>query len=481
MNTGTNVFFSYAWRDMGLAMRIDSDLRRSGVSRIWRDRVDAQPAENFREQYLKEIEHCSYFITLDSENYRIHSHWCKDEIDHFLKSKAKKPGKKLIVCLAQKPGVWRENELFAGQNLIAYIDFSTTDEAGCIYDNQGKYQLAIQQLCSIFGCTYQPWDEYDYERDFLDELKENSQLSEQDRICLLHDYECIRHYWILHHPTVEQRLRNFILDYEALACTSFFPYYLLGDYLSAKQDYEACTQVFLTAVRKCPDDPRGYRWLGTSFFYSGKYDDALYYYEQSLKYSEIPKNKREKTHLRKVCLNIIRTYIARSDYTSALLWFTPVEQSEKNGGEEDLLFYKYQSVCYLALGMQEKNREILTQGLNRFPNHPDLYELMGHYYLKQSLFRKAERMYQKAIENSISVTSHLNCYASMANACRIRGHQEKLKRIAETITEYASAFSSQLTDEDSYYIGNVYFYAGNETLAKEYLDRCRLPGKIGYH
>lgn len=55
------IFFSYAWRDRPIAMRIYYDLIRSNL-KVWRDQIDGEPAANFKEEFLRKIEECDIFF-----------------------------------------------------------------------------------------------------------------------------------------------------------------------------------------------------------------------------------------------------------------------------------------------------------------------------------------------------------------------------------------------------------------------------------
>lgn len=462
----SKIFFSYAWRDMGLAMRIDNDLRNSGIKNIWRDRVDSKPAENFREEYLKEIDNCSHFILLDSENYRIHANWCKDEITRFLAAKQKDETKKLIVCLSQNAGNWRKKEkLFDDQEFYKYIDFSIADEGGCIYDNAGKYGKAIDELCAIFGVKYQPWIEKDYEQDLLDELKEDSKISEKDRTCIIHDYENIRHYWLLNHYTIESRIRNFIADYEALKLTSYMPYMLLVDFLSQKDKWQDCYDVLQTVTTKFPDEPRSYRWLGTLSLHLKKYDEALQYYNRSIELSNIPKHKKQKEYYNKVLLNISDIYIQQKKFQTALLKLSELNQKQDELSEEEyIVLVKYQSFCNIVLNDVEKNYDILQNGLKKYPQCSEFYELLGHYYLRQNNFTKAITMYEIAIENcdknKLSITNGINYYTSLANAYNLLNNKKEVENILSIVeSKYIDVFEkSELTNEDKQNIKLIYSF-----------------------
>jgi len=446
------IFFSYAWRDMGLAQRIDEDLRRAGIN-VWRDRVDSQPAENFREQYLREIDNCSHFIMLDSENYRIHANWCKDEIDRFRKAKEKDPSKKLVICMAQLDGEWRKTELFPDQNFLLYIDFGTNNADGCIYDNNSKYGKAIIELCNLFGKQYNPWIESDCEKDMLDELKENQNLSEKDRTYIIRDYENLRYFWTLKHITAENRIRNFIADCEALSYRHYTPNMLLLDYLTQTNRYADCLTTLQKLIRKFPDEPRAYRWLGTVNYHLEKYDEALQNYEKSVALADMPQNKKQQSYGNVIILNVANVYISQKNYSNALSKLNEYRIDETNTDE---IYYYLLSFCYLALGKLDECANALQAGL-KFSYSEKLYEMLGHCYFKQEKFQQAINFYQQAVERSISFSQQIQTYTSLyqiyQDLCKkpdyqYLGCEKEIQKIAGIIKEIKLTFEKELSETD---------------------------------
>ena len=478
------VFFSYAWRDMGIAQRIYFDLKRSGVN-VWRDRVDSPPTGNFREQYLKVIDNCSHFIMLDTVNYRKYSNWCKDEIDRFFAEKEKDPSKELVICLVppkgEKPnGKWRKEELVPNQDLYKYINFGITSDGNamtwqfrlkkwifnlfklsvsppdvCIYDNEKNYVKKIVELCAVFGVKYIPWLEQDCEQDLLDELKENANLSEKDREIITSDFENLRYLWSKNNPTTEIRIRNFIMNCESLSYTGFTPHMLLLDYLSAQKRFKDCEEILNQLKKRFPDEPRIIRWLGTVCLHLNKYDEALLHYNKSIEMSNKPKHKKQKTYLNSIMLNICAIYRKQGNYESALSILSELNDKQNELSKNEYIKYiEYQTSCNTRLNNFENNFDLLNDALQKYPESSKLYELLGNYYLRKNDNNKANEKFNMALENikknDFSISNYIINYVSLADAYSRTKSKQKIREIQTILkTEYLNAFDhSILTDED---------------------------------
>jgi len=457
------IFFSYAWRDMGIAQRICSDLKRSGVN-VWRDRVDSPPTGNFREQYLKEIDNCSHFIMLDTENYRKHSNWCKDEIDRFIAVQKKDPNKNLVICVVAPKGEtpdgeWRKVELIPDQKLQKYFDFSITNKAGCTYDNESKYKRSIIELCKVFDKTYNPWIEKDCEQDILDEISELKTiglLSEEDRHVIISDYENLRYLWTLKRPTTESRIRNFITDCKSVSYNAYTPHMLLLDYLSAQNRFNDCEGILRELIKDFDNEPRAYRWLGTVCLHLNKYDEALLHYNKSIEMSNNPKHKKQKDYFNTIILNICAVYIKQKKYQSALSKLSELDNKQNDLSKDEYVTYiEYQAFCNTKLNNTDINYNLLNDALQKYSECSKFYEWLGHYYLKQNAINMSIEMYQSAIrnieKNDISISDNINYYASLAQAYSLsENKQEEIKKIRMILqTEYLDVFdNSILTDGD---------------------------------
>jgi len=453
------VFFSYAWRDMGIAQRIYFDLKRSGVN-VWRDRVDSPPTGNFKEQFLKKIDNCSHFIMLDTVNYREHSKWCKVEINRFIEVQKKHPEKKLVICVVsperEKPnGEWRKEELVPDQELQKYIDFGITNEAGCIYDNNSKYARSVYELCKIFKKEYKPWKGEVCKKDILDELSVINQLSEKDRKVIISDYKNLRYLWSEKSPTTESRIRNFIKDCELLSYKDFTPHMLLLDYLSAQKRFKDCEEILDQLKEQFPDEPRVIRWLGTVCLHLNKEEEALFHYNKSIELSNNPKHEKQKSYLNSIMLNISAIYRKQGKYQSALSILSELNDKQNELSKDEYVKYiEYQSSCNTRLNNFENNIDLLNNALQKYPESSKLYELLGNYYLRKNDNKKADENFNMALENikknDFSISNYIINYVSLADAYSKTKNKQKIREIQTILqTEYLNAFDhSILTDED---------------------------------
>ena len=452
-------FFSYAWRDMGIAQRICFDLKRSGI-KVWRDRVDSPPTGNFREQYLKEIDNCSHFIMLDTENYRRHSNWCKDEINRFLKVKEEDPTRKLVICVVPPTGEtpsgkWRDEELVPNQKMQKYFDFGITEKEGCIYDNERKYERSMHELCKAFNKKYNPWIENDCEQDILDELKTVGSLSEDDHKVIISDYENLRYLWSIKHSTTESRIRNFIEVCKSLKYNRYTPHMLLLDYLSAENKYEDCVNPLRELISEFRDEPRAYRWFGTVCLHLNKYDDALRHYHQSIELSKKPEHQKQKMYFNSIILNISAVYMKQNKYQDALSKLSEFNDKQtETSKDEYVTFIRYQTLCNTWFNNIDKNFDLLNNALKKYPKCSNFYEMLGHYHQRKNDIYKAVEMYQSAIDYSVkndsSISDHINHYVSLAQAYSLLKNKPKIREIQTILqTEFLNVFKKwDLTDAD---------------------------------
>ncbi len=477
------IFFSYAWRDMGLAMRIDSDLRRCGLNNIWRDRINGEATGDFRKEYQQKIDECDYFILLDSPNYRNYSTWCKDEINYFLQIQAQHSHKKLILCLALADGEWRYPELFINQRTYKYIDFSSSENTpGAIYDNESKYNLAMLELCSVFKINYSPWTENDYEQDFLDELKQstNNKITEKDREYLLEEYRIISYKWLQNMNTVESRINNLITDCEALNIKTIFPYILLGDYLYKKAELNKCFELFLKTTSLYPQDPRPFRWLGTINYSFKNYDKAIYFHNEAIKLAEISPDKGHKKYIRESKLSIICVLLKKGLAEQALEKAKEFEEIYPETEWDNPVIYSYVAHAHLITGQTSGHvYELLLNAISKFPQEERFHKFLGIYFINKKIYSKALEAFEKAIDNSSSLSRTIEYYYDAIFTCHKLGLKNKINDIIKRCNVIIQP-DIQLSDNDIYTLGYIYFYGENFIKAEEYYKRCLSKNKKEY-
>lgn len=423
MNSDSKIFFSYAWRDLGLAMRIDADLRRSGLKGLWRDRVDGQLCGDFREEYRERILACDVFLLLDSPSYRLHSHYCRDEIAFFEECRRSHPEKRLVVCLAQADGAWRREALFQNQAEQLYVEFGTAGP----YDDTGTYNVAMERLCTSFGIRFVPWTKAVFEQDFLDELQHGPELEEPLVARLREDYRSLDFYLLRNLPSTETRIRSLVADCEYFGLQTIFPSVFLCEYLLGQHRIEACREELRKMQERFSDDPRPLRWAGTADFLLGNADAALSEFfraEQLAAASTLPGQRKFLKHIR---LNILHTLVHLNRLREARQRAEEFCRVFAQTDWDDWMYYSYVAQAFLLSGEHDARiGELLTQGIVRFPSEPSLHALAGFYDSMQGRIRQAVARYREAIRCAGSVDEMLQYASHLAVVYKKSGMQREL-------------------------------------------------------
>jgi len=484
------IFFSYAWADRAIAMRIYEDLVRSNLN-VWRDQINGLPNVDFQEEFLRKIAECDIFILLDSKNYRVHSQWCSMEIEHYFKCAETNPKKEIIVCLIQEDGEWRQSfgnkKVFEKLNGIKYFDFYPRG----IYDNDMVYRSSINAICQLLGVTYTPWNVLPYERDFEDELAQwENKISDIERNALLKDYEIIRLRLSQKSPCIESRISNFIADCEFLQINSIFPYLTLGVVQSSpienlvwkdsgasciapnaqmnKYRWEQCHETYLAIIERFPNDPRGYRGLAVTEYYLENNSLALTYYDKALSLMNRPENIKHKESIPEILQNQGEIYLGISDYSKALEKYAEALNIMR---KRDILtaeiFLKIE-FCHRMLENDSERIIIIDDGMKLFFNNAELQWQKGDYYIKTNKIEQAIYYFQISYQlesNLRTLFALARCYLFLEN---IKKFKECEKKTSSIIPQ---------TEEDYYYLGYINYLSGNAKQAQEYYEKSNSYGQ----
>ena len=180
------VFFSYAWENRPVALRIYDDLVRSGGN-IWRDQVKGTFGQNFKEEISGKIKECQVFMLIDSPKAR-QSRWVGYECAFFNECQKESPHRKFVRCLIEKEEeTHKYPELIPGLNLIKYYDFATT----LVFDNDQSYRRSITSLCDALGVTFHVLSDLPELHDLEDELFA-VKIPDDIRTVLLNDFKAIQ-------------------------------------------------------------------------------------------------------------------------------------------------------------------------------------------------------------------------------------------------------------------------------------------------
>lgn len=306
MKNSDNIFISYATEDSTYAYRIYYDLKRSGLS-VWLYERDGKFGENFRNEVINKLHKMTYFFLIDSQ-YARDSKYVKEECLYFnniIKSEKSKK-RKIFIALIESPGKWRDKELFEKQNEIRYIDFTGIDH----YDSREKYKSGMDLICNICGKEYIEWSQLPSERDFIKEISTCRNLNDDDRNILETDYKNFEKRYYQKSNNSINRIKIIINDCELMKISAITPYLALGRIQADLNDHNAAQSTFQMISKKFPLDARGWCALGSAYFYSMNYNEALHAYEHGLKLiNQQIENPYVKVHRGELIHNIIHSYL----------------------------------------------------------------------------------------------------------------------------------------------------------------------------
>lgn len=266
------VFISYSWKDEVIALRLYRDLQRLKIS-TWIDRIDGEPAADFKDEFLRIIGKCDYFIVIDSNNYRHNSNWCGTELKACFDRIDSGDNISLIVCLAEESGAWRNPESMnsrLGQlfNRLNTLKYYALFHQGC-YDNNKAYMSSVESICKILGKESYSWDIFPEESDLIDELNHatRSRPGIGDE-----DYEALK--GLLRtiairrnaQKNISEHIHLLINDCQELGLNIFLPRWInviwLADERHEHKMDNTCYECLMSLTQDFPTESRAYRALG---------------------------------------------------------------------------------------------------------------------------------------------------------------------------------------------------------------------------
>ncbi len=446
------IFFSYSWKDQAIAMRIYYDLVRSSLG-IWRDRNNAEK-ENFHllKNIYTKIDLANHFLLLDSSSSRT-SFFVQKEISYFIEQQRNNPNKKLIICLVEdKLKTQVEKELFEGQNLLLYFDFSNIE----LYDTHKKYKNSINDLIKHFGSSFTPWTNLPDGKDFEDEVSVHKILDE-DRKTLMSDFENFKHRHLNEYPNLDKRLLVLIDDCKKLNVDSITPFISLGVlYAELGQKEKNKTKlvkaknIFLESIEKFPNDPRAWRGLGGAAYHLSDYQTSKNALEQAINKTLESGNKSYLKYLELIKENKAEALLKLEQYHEALIIFSHLLEDaiKKNCITPD--HFIDVAFCYLKLNQLQKCEDTLLNGISVFPNNSNLLIEMGRYKVEVEAYNDAAYYYKRALKFR---PLDLKLLASLCMLLYHNGSEDEFYYYANKL------FMLQPNSTFDYYLlGNVYFF-----------------------
>ena len=267
------VFISYSWKDEAIALRLYRDLKRQNIS-IWLDRIDGAPVGDFKQEFMRLIDECDYFIVIDSENYRHNSHWCETELEACFSRIDNGHKVSIIVCLAEEDKEWRNTDTIADPRRRSILErlnaqkYLPLSYAGT-YDNNRNYWASLESICRILGEESFSWNTFPEEEDLINELdyaikgKPDIGADERESLKSLMKAIVLRRRRQL---DVKHHFQLLISDCRSLDLNVFIPRWAYGIWLAdnrhAGRFDNECLECMMALTKDFPDEPRSFRGLG---------------------------------------------------------------------------------------------------------------------------------------------------------------------------------------------------------------------------
>ncbi len=461
---------SYSWKDMTVATRLYDDLTRSKIH-VWRDQIDGEPTSDFLEEFLSKIDECDDFIILDSKNYRNKSNWCLTEIERCFYNREKRNAPRIIVCLLDKDGEWRwqfKNEkfkmLFSKLNMFKYIELYYDGT----YDNASIYQQSIRKLCNLFEERYIPWDNLPESRDFIEELVSNQTvLQNEDKELLISEYKNIVRLTDLHR-NVNSHFKLWIEDCKYFNISAFFPRWSYCLWLGKNEHAgfydDDCHENFIQLINDFPNDPRGYRGLGSILARIGNYKGAELQLKRSLDLMSLEENLHHKNYAEyEVKSNLAQVLMNQEKFIDAIPLLKDCFEHSIKVNIKDISIVSNYNYCLLYAEKYDDSLQMLKQCRT-------VYELEGAYQKKLGF------TYTALLENQLASNCFYKSYilhpspeTAYLYLCRqmVLGKDIDHNFVTQVLN------NDIVLDEDNYWKGAIcYFLLDDVRMAKEYYDLC---------
>jgi tetratricopeptide (TPR) repeat protein len=297
-----NLFISYTSEDSAVAIHLKNDLSRAGVS-PWCYELEGEVGEDFLREADEKIRSADVFCLLDSAAAR-NSTWVRHEckVAHAVMQERGKP--RMVVCLLQKEGPWREEQLFERHNYVRYINLTS-------YDN------GLGSLCAFLGIDKPATLKLPRGPDFSEELT-HEKIKAKDRYDLLDQYERFCECMDAARDTAEAILRALMHRCRELGARTISPSLALAVMYGDTGRHAEAKALLDDAVQNRPDDPRGWAGLGACAYTLGQYGQAVKSLKRAHQLIEQTKNVRHREQRASVINNLVVALMAHNRPEEAL-------------------------------------------------------------------------------------------------------------------------------------------------------------------
>jgi tetratricopeptide (TPR) repeat protein len=411
-----DLFLSYAEEDNSIAMWIYQDLKQTGVA-VWRYEEDGEIGVNMLKEVRENIEKSRYFCLLDSPHSR-KSDFVRLECMIALEVGARKPDFQLIICLIEKEGDWKKEELFKGQNLTTYI-------------NLVDYKNGMVKLCNVLEKCFIPWLSVPRLEDFKEEIG-SCEIPIKRKQYLAELYSSFGDSYNNAKGSAgaaESLLNALIVECEKYGANIITPHIALGVLRAdSGRDYEALN-TFSIITQKFESDPRGWAGVGAAQFHLRDYESALRAYEICHRLILESDNEKHKSRLPEIVQNKAKVLVELGDTERALRDVGALSECDRahpaiqNVRGEILMRrgewlkaipcfetaysrYTDRSIilnlaeCYKRTGNHRKEYEILQSGTRSFPEDAEMVKSLARYFMEAKEIYKAISYFKKAVSIS---------------------------------------------------------------------------------
>lgn len=423
------VFISYSSKDEVVALRLYRDLSMQKIS-VWIASVDGERVGDFQKEFTRNINSCDYFIVIDSNNYRYRSNWCVTELKTCFNRIDKQEDVKIIVCLAEADGSWRnpmlsENSesrcLFERLNMMKYFNLHHRG----LYDNERIYASCIESIYHILGKDACIWNIFPEEADLIDELNDavrnSHNINDDERESLRNLLRTIVLRKKQQH-NISNHIKQFIKDCEELGLNIFLPRWINVLWLVdvSNKHYWKCLQCLRSLVKDFPTESRALRGLGAIYAKFNMQRRAIECFKQVLAFIDNESNTNQLIRY-EILYNLGQAYINCRAYKEAK---TILEEALIMLGDGDVnvtLTENYYE-CLLHIGENSKAEKFIKEMAEQNPVIPDFQKSYGCYcmsnrkyfealpYLKRAYCLKPHAEYAFAYLNCLFQCGEIDTY-----------------------------------------------------------------------
>lgn len=381
------VFISYSWKDEAITLRLYRDLKRQNIS-IWLDRIDGEPTGDFKQEFLRLIDGCNYFIVIDSENYRHKSHWCETELEECFSRIDQGQDVSMIVCLAGEDKEWRIPESIADEKKRALFErlnaqkYFLLTHAGT-YDNERTYSSAVEFICKILGKDSLSWDTFPEEDDLIDELddaiKKQANVSDDGREAL----KCMMRSILLRRRQlldVRQHFQLLLSDCQSQGLNLFiikWAYAIwLADGIHQGRYDKDCLECLKALTKDFPHEARAFRGLGGI---AAKMNQQILATDSFNKALELTASESSTISYEVLC-NLSQVYLNRKMYNAAKdAMDKALSLIDEDDVNESLVVNYFE--CLYQLNMKPDAGAFIKKRAQKFKTVPGIQRSCGYYFL----------------------------------------------------------------------------------------------------